>query len=112
MAAGAASSLATSLKTNGGFVGTITVSLSNGKVSLSSNNVNDIFSLETWVAAANGLAETNGEVAAFVFSGDTYVFAQNGAQDVLVQLEGVSNFGSLVTLVSNTKAAVGDLFIV
>ncbi len=66
--------------------------------------------LAEWLTEAAAVAATAGDTLGFVFGGHTYVFAQNGAQDVLVQLVGVSAT-SLVLAAVGTAASAGAVII-
>jgi Ca2+-binding RTX toxin-like protein len=83
----------------------------NGLLTLSGTGASAVDTLGEWLTEAAAVAATAGDVLAFEFGGSTYVFAENGAQDVLVQLVGVTGSSGLVEVTggANATAAVGSI---
>lgn len=78
--------------------------------------------LAEWIAIADTMAAAQGDVVAFVFNGNSYLFqqggvaagAQVGADDLLIELTGVTGLGGTVGITvvgTNTAAAVGDILV-
>lgn len=101
-----ASSVAEAVKTAlVGSTGIITVSVTNGIMSISSTIGNDIDELGEMTAAARAIAATQGDTLGFELNGNTYVFTENGADDVLVELQAVTGVAGLSLL--NNGGIVG-----
>lgn len=79
--------------------------------------------LAEWIAIADTMAAAQGDVVAFSFGGNSYLFQQGfgtavalqtGADDVLIELTGVTGLGGTVGITvvgTNTAAAVGDILV-
>ena len=62
----------------------------NGLLKLSGTDASAVDTLGKWLTEVAAVASTAGDTVAFEFGTSTYVFVENGAQDVLVQLVGVT----------------------
>jgi hypothetical protein len=91
----------------GGAAGTVTASVSNGILRISSTNGADFNELSEMIAAAQLVAEINGETLAFEFNNSTYVFTQNGDHDALVQLAAVTGVNGLGLLTGADGTSAG-----
>ena len=85
----------------------VTATVTSGILTLGGSGAAAVDTIAEWIVEAANIAATNGEILAFEFSGDTYVFAQNGAQDVLVELDGLTGAAALLE-VSNSTTAVDN----
>ncbi|MBX9455498.1 MAG: S-layer protein [Rhizobium sp.] len=88
-----------------------TYTVTNGILTLSGAGASGVDTLGEWLAEAAAVAATDGDVLAFEFGGDTYVFAQDGADDVLVQLDGVTGAASLSFADASTDAAINSILV-
>ena len=86
----------------------VNYTVKSGILTLSGTGASSVDTLGKWLAEAAAVSFTDGEVVAFQFGADTYVFAQNGAQDVLVDLAGVTAV-ALVGVSNSTTAAAGSI---
>ncbi len=83
-----------------------------GVLALSGAEAASVDTLTEWVAVANIMAATNGNVVVFEFGGNTYVFQQDsGTGDDLVQLTGVTGVTGINLLGGSVAAVVGDIFV-
>ena len=99
-------SVALAIKTANGSAGDVTVELTaTGLITFTSTTAADFDTLTEWLGAAALLAESAGESAVFQFGGNSYLFVQNGAQDILVELVGVTALG--VGVLANTGTISG-----
>lgn len=82
-----------------------------GLLKLSGTGASTVDTLGKWLTEVAAVAATAGDTLAFEFGNSTYVFVENGAQDVLVQLVGVTGSTGLVevTGAANATAAVGSI---
>lgn len=94
-----------------GSAGDITVSVTNGIMSISSTVGTDIDTLGELTTAANAIAATQGETIGFQFNGNTYVFTENGVNDVLVELTAVTGVAGLL-LLGNTGPVGGAGYVI
>jgi hypothetical protein len=107
-------SLALDVKTALAAAGDITVSVTNGIMSISSTTATDIDTLAEMVTAANTIAATQGETIGFQFGGNTYVFTENGVgatADILVELTAVTGVAGL-SLIDALDPQLGSGFVV
>ena len=113
--AGAGAGTAVDLAVEGNATGVgqaigVTYTVKDGLVTLSGTGASAVDTLAEWLTEVAAVAATDGDVVAFQYGSDTYVFAQNGAQDVLVQLVGVTGTGLVeVTGGANITAAAGSI---
>jgi hypothetical protein len=91
----------------GGATGTVTASVLNGILSISSTVSDDFNSLDEVVAAAQLVAATDGETLGFEFGGSTYVFTQNADHDILVQLTAVTGVTGLSLVTGAVDSTAG-----
>ena len=85
----------------------VTASITNGIISLAGANLGNVDTLGEWIAIAQALVTTSGQIAAFEFAGDTYVYQENGVTgDLLVQLDGVTG----ITAFSNSAVAANTIY--
>ena len=82
-----------------------------GLLKLSGTGASTVDTLGKWLTEVAAVAATAGDTVAFEFGTSTYVFVENGAQDVLVQLVGVTGSTGLVEVTgsANATAAVGSI---
>jgi len=92
--------------TGAGVAGGVTYTVTSGILTLGGGRVIKKDTHGEWLAEANGVAGTLGDILAFEFGGDTYIFAENGTDDVLIELDGVTGAAALleaaVATVDNT----------
>lgn len=86
----------------------VNYTVKDGILTLSGTGAAAIDTVGEWLAEAAAVAATDGDILAFQFGTSTYVFAQNGAQDVFVELAGVTAVG-LVGVSNSTTAAAGSI---
>lgn len=86
----------------------VSFTVKDGILTLSGTGASAVDTLGEWLAETAAVAATDGEALAFQFGTSTYVFAQNGAQDVFVELAGVTAVG-LVGVSAATTAAAGSI---
>jgi len=87
----------------------VTYTVKDGILTLGGAGAATVDTLGEWLAEAQAVASTAGDILAFQFGNNTYVFAENGAQDVLVNLEGVTGATSLIEITGTTTAAAGSI---
>jgi S-layer protein len=87
----------------------VVVTVLNGIMSLSGAGATAVDTLGEWLAEAAAIAATDGDILAFQFGTNTFVFAQDAANDVLVQLVGMTGATGLVETSGATTAAVGTI---
>jgi S-layer protein len=87
----------------------VVVTVLNGIMSLSGAGATAVDTLGEWFTEAAAIAATDGDILAFQFGTNTFVFAQDAANDVLVQLVGVTGATGLVETSGATTAAVGTI---
>ena len=87
----------------------VTYTVKDGILTLGGAGAATVDTLGEWLAEAQAVAATAGDILAFQFGSNTYVFAENGAQDVLVNLEGVTGATSLIEITGATTAAAGSI---
>lgn len=109
--AGAGAALTLTVEANATGVGQgagVSYTVKDGILTLSGTGASTVDTLGKWMAEAAAVAATDGDILAFQFGTNTYVFAQNGAQDVFVELAGVTAV-SLVGVGGATTAAAGSI---
>ena len=111
--AGAGTALTLAVEANATGVGQgagVSYTVKDGILTLSGTGASSVDTLGKWLLEASAVAATDGEILAFQFGANTYVFAQNGAQDVFVELAGVTAIGLVgVTAGATTTAAAGSI---
>lgn len=94
----------------------ISLNIAKGVLTLGGADKGMVDTLAEWLVVANLAAETANEAVAFEFGGNTYVFQQvtpaDVADDLLVELTGVTGVTGVVLAGGAVAAAVGDIFIV
>lgn len=81
-----------------------------GMLTLGGADAAMVDTLAEWVAVANAMAASNGDVVGFQFNGNTYVF-QQGTTDSAVQLTGVTGVTGITLVGGTVAAAIGDIFV-
>jgi hypothetical protein len=88
----------------------VTVTVKDGILTVGGAGASSVDTLGEWLTEAAGVAATKGEVLAFEFGGDTYVYGENGANDMLINLDGVTGASSLVEISGGgTTASVNSI---
>ncbi|MGV8900580.1 MAG: beta strand repeat-containing protein [Burkholderiaceae bacterium] len=87
----------------------VTYTVTSGILTLAGAGAAAVDTLGEWLVEAQAVAATAGDILAFQFGGNTYVYAENGAQDVLINLAGVTGATSLVEITGSTTAAAGSI---
>lgn len=92
----------------------VTVTVKDGILTIGGAGASAVDTLGEWLVEARAVASTAGEVLAFEFGGDTYIYGENGANDMLVELDGVTGVSSLVevNLAGTTTASANSILFV
>jgi S-layer protein len=80
----------------------VTAAVKSGILTLSGAGASGVDTIAEWLAEAGNVAGNNGDVVAFEFSGDTYVFVNNAANDLLIELDGVTGATALLEAAAAT----------
>jgi len=88
--------------TGAGQAAGVNYEVADGILTLSGAGAAAVDTLSEWLTEAAAVASSDGDMLAFEFGTDTYIFAQNGAQDMVIELDGVTDVAALVEGVAAT----------